>query len=126
MGKKSHHNINIGEKGERMAEKHLISRGYKIIEKNFTTPFGEIDIIAKKNKLLTFFEVKTRISTKYGSPLSSITGDKKKHILKNCEYYLYIKDKFESKYSIDLISLKLDINGNMQILKHIKNAIIQE
>jgi putative endonuclease len=126
MKKQIYHNIDIGQKGERIASTYLRSRGYNIIERNFTTPFGEIDIIAVKNKLLTFFEVKTRTSEKYGTPLSSITRDKKKHILKNCEYYLLVKNKFENMCSIDLIAIKLDTYGDMQMLTHIKNAIIKE
>ena len=96
------------------------------MKKNFTSPFGEIDLIALKKKVLTFIEVKTRISDKYGPPLASITQTKQKHILKNCEYYLMVKNKFNSKCSIDLISIKLDQKGEMQILKHIRNAIIKE
>lgn len=126
MRDQKNHNILIGKTGEKLASKFLKSRGYKVLEKNFTSPFGEIDLIALKKHVLTFFEVKTRISDKYGPPLAAITLTKKAHILKNCEYYLMVKNKFNSKCSIDLISIKLDQAGKLQILKHIRNAIIKE
>ena len=50
----------FGDLGERIGEEYLVKNGYQVIEKNYLKPWGEIDIIAKKNGALVFFEVKTR------------------------------------------------------------------
>lgn len=56
-----------GEKGERLAARHLRRRGYRILERNYQTRFGEIDLIARKGGVLVFVEVKTRAD---GAPVS--------------------------------------------------------
>ena len=71
----------VGVLGENIARDFLTSRGYKILEKNLKTPFGEIDIIARKRQFTVFFEVKTRMSEEYGTPLSSITDIKKEQYI---------------------------------------------
>ncbi|MGB2630976.1 MAG: YraN family protein [Candidatus Omnitrophota bacterium] len=117
-------NQGIGKLGEGIAEKFLTSRGYKVLHRNFTTPFGEIDIVATQRSCTVFFEVKTRISEKFGSPLSSITRKKQKHILRNCQFYLKRRGLCGVPCRIDAISINLDQMGELKILRHVKNAII--
>ena len=116
----------VGILGEKIARDFLASRGYKILETNFRTPFGEIDIIGGRSGLTVFFEVKTRISEKYGAPLSSITPVKKKHIIKSVEYYLGSDTRKKERIRIDAISIKLNERCELEVLKHIKNAIEKE
>ena len=60
----------LGRFGENTAKSFLIRKGYEIIDLNFHTPYGEIDIICKHNDQLIFVEVKTRKSMKFGSEFS--------------------------------------------------------
>ncbi len=73
-----------GKKSEEEAVRILENRGFRIIERNFHSRFGEIDIIATKNKTLYFFEVRLR---KKG-PIFSITRQKIKRIFKTIDYFL--------------------------------------
>ena len=57
----------LGARGEALACTLLEEKGYKIIERNFKTPIGEIDIVAREGQTLVFVEVKTRESTAFGS-----------------------------------------------------------
>jgi putative endonuclease len=116
----------VGKLGEGIAERFLISRGYKVFCRNFSTPFGEIDLVAEKEGCTVFFEVKTRISERFGSPLCSITDDKKKHIIKNCRFYLKKRGLYGKPCRIDAIAIHLDKCRNLKILKHVKNAIMVE
>ena len=116
--------IDLGKLGERIAGKHVASRGYKILERNFVTPFGEIDIIAEKNNRIVFFEVKTRMSEKFECPLSSITVEKQRHIRKNCKYYLKTCGQSEKVCRIDAIAVTLDRDKKLQVLEHVKNALL--
>lgn len=113
----------IGKLGEKLAEKFLVSRGFRVLNRNFPTPFGEIDLIAKQNEYIVFLEVKTRISERFGPPLSSITGIKQKHILKNCRYYLKRYGLYEKPCRIDVIGISLNTREDLHILRYIRNAI---
>ncbi len=113
----------IGIRGERAAEKYLRSNGYSIINRNVFTPFGEIDLVVIDGNFLVFVEVKTRTSTKYGCPLSAIDALKKKHITKNCRFYLTKYKLWEHPARIDAIGIELDDRLKLKKLEHIKNAI---
>jgi Predicted endonuclease distantly related to archaeal Holliday junction resolvase len=71
--------IALGKKGERAARKLLLSRGYKILESNYSTPQFEIDIIARDVDTLCFIEVKTRTGVKKGLPREGVTTAKQKN-----------------------------------------------
>ena len=66
-----------GRLGEKIARDFLEKRGYIIIEKNFRTSAGEIDLIARKGEYLVFIEVRTKKSLSFGSPEESVTPLKK-------------------------------------------------
>ena len=115
--------MDTGRLGETIAAKYLRSRGFSVMEKNFRTPFGEIDIIARRDGCVSFVEVKTRGSDAFGPPLSSITEVKKRHIIKNCLYYMKLRNLCESPCRIDAIGIKLDAAGRIETLQYVRNAI---
>src|SRR6059036_1570882 len=61
-----------GELGERIAERHLERRGYRVIERNFRTRYGEIDLIAVDRRAIVFCEVKTRLSGGRAGPIGPL------------------------------------------------------
>ena len=73
--------IERGIEGEELAVRELKRNKYKIIERNFRTPAGEIDIVAKDGKCLVFVEVRTRGSIEFGLPQETILAGKKKRLL---------------------------------------------
>ncbi len=80
--------VKLGEKGEELAVKFLKKNGYKIIEQNYKTPLGEIDIIAKDGDAIVFIEVKARESLAYGMPFESVNRAKKRKIARVALLYL--------------------------------------
>ena len=80
--------ILIGKIGERGAQKFLRKRGYKLVELNYRTFFGEIDVVAKKDGFIVFLEIKTRASSSLGPPYLSVTNQKQRQIIKNALSYL--------------------------------------
>jgi putative endonuclease len=80
--------VRLGEKGEGLAAKFLRKKGYKIIEQNYQTRIGEIDIIAMDGETLVFVEVKTRESLYYGRPFEAVTGLKRRKISNVATLYL--------------------------------------
>lgn len=80
--------MKLGKKGEGLAVKFLKKNGYRIIEQNYKTPIGEIDIIARDGKTLVFLEVKTRESIEYGLPFEAVNSAKRQKITKVALLYL--------------------------------------
>ena len=81
------HNLKLGKQGEKQAIKYLKQNGWKIIEKNYKNPFGEIDIIAKKGEIYAFVEVKTRLQDIFGMPSEAVTSSKKRRYIMGANYY---------------------------------------
>jgi len=97
--------LELGLKGEKQAEEFLKKQGYKIIEKNFRTPFGQIDIIAKEKNTFCFIEVKTRRNFSFGLPEEAVNYPKKKKILKVALAYLKQKGLLNKKVRFDVVSI---------------------
>jgi len=95
----------LGQQGENSAASFLISRGYKIIEKNFRTAAGEIDIIAQDKNTLVFVEVKARQSLEYGFPEEAVTQSKIATITRVGEYYSKLHPEFPQALRIDVLAL---------------------
>lgn len=101
----------FGSIGENIAEEHLVKNGYKILQKNFRTKFGEIDIIAKDSNTIVFVEVKTREDEKFASPFTAVDKNKQKHIIKASLFYLKNKKLFEKvKCRFDVVSIIANVN----------------
>lgn len=110
----------IGKKGEDIACKYLEENNYIIIERNFYCRQGEIDIIAKdcKTNELVFIEVKTRTNLNYGMPAEAVNEQKRSHIIKVAEYYIYKNKIRNTPIRFDVI----EIFGSNFKLEHIKQA----
>ena len=102
----------IGNIAEDKAVEFLKNNGYDIIDRNFYTKFGEIDIIAKKDNVLHFVEVK---SGKNFHSIYNVTSTKMKRIIKSIEFYLK-KYKLQNPYQIDVITID---NGKLEFIKNI-------
>ena len=92
-----------GQKGEILAEKFLKREKYFILERNYTCPLGEIDIVAKKNDVIVFIEVKTRASNRFGRPCEAVTPYKQNKIRTVAKYYLMCKSQSENDCRFDVI-----------------------
>jgi len=78
----------LGKIGEDFAAAMLAAEGYRILRRNFRCPLGEIDLIAEKDGEISFIEVKTRRSLRFGLPSEAVTGEKKLRMKRAAEYYL--------------------------------------
>jgi len=112
--------IVLGNQGETHATKLLIKNGYKIIERNFRKPWGEIDIVALKDGVLIFVEVKTRKSRKFGMPEEAVTPRKIAKIKRVGELYMKLNPGLPKKARVDVVSILL--SGNVVIREKIIHA----
>lgn len=121
------YNKNIGDFGEDFAADYLRQNGYSILERNYKTKSGEIDIIARNDKAVVFVEVKTRSSEKYGRPIEAVDYRKRKHLADVAGEY-YSKNLFDDEIRFDVIEViaKQLSDGEviMQRLNHIEGIII--
>jgi len=103
----------LGKLGENEAVKYLEELGFKVLEKNFFNRYSEIDIIAERDDILYFIEVKTRSSLGFGSGFDAIDLRKIEKIKKGVEYYIQSKgvDKEVQLWAISI----LDSGGNKRL-----------
>ena len=107
-----------GKIGEAVAFNYLKQNDYKILETNYTCKMGEIDIIAKKDEIIVFVEVKARTTAKFGLPREAVTLYKQHKIKLVATYYLQKTKNFDKICRFDVIEI-LGENIN-----HIQNAFL--
>jgi putative endonuclease len=78
----------VGQRGEALAIDALCERGYAIVDRNFRTPVGEIDVVAEENGVLCFIEVKWRRDLGMGRPAEAVTKEKQRRLARAAEWYL--------------------------------------
>ncbi|MGD8290700.1 MAG: YraN family protein [Desulfobacterales bacterium] len=110
----------FGEQGESLAVWYLKKNGYKIIEQNYRTKLGEIDIIAKEKKTLVFAEVKSRRSMRFGNPKWAITPKKQRTLSMVALSYLKATKQSNAKARFDVIAITS--NQDEPQIEIIKNA----
>ena len=110
----------FGEKGESIAARYLKKAGYKILEKNYRSQLGEIDIIAKDGETIVFVEVKSRRSVQFGSPKWAVTPQKQRKISMVALQYLKAKAKNNAKARFDVVTIIA--TKEKQTIELIKNA----
>jgi len=109
-----------GNAAESQACHYLQKKGYKIIDRNFKTPVGEIDIIAKKDGMLHFFEVKARASLDFGGPFEAVTKWKQQRIRKTAKWFLIKHKDIEMPCLFGVIGV--DLSENPTIIQCIVDA----
>ena len=114
-------NLVTGNKGETLASEYLEKKGYKIIERNFRTRFGEIDIICRDAQTLVFVEVKTKIGHNFGEPEEMANRSKIGKVKRMGEVYLQDRG-IESLCRVDVVAIVLSENGEVERLDHYENV----
>lgn len=103
--------LELGSQGEALACQLLRRKGYKIIQKNYRSRLGQIDIIARDKDILCFIEVKTRSSTAFGEPQESVTVFKQGQIAKAAISFLKEKNLLQAKARFDVVAILHSATG---------------
>ncbi len=116
--------VSIGVLGEEAAALALRKKGYKIIERNYRSKMGEIDIIAKDGQYTCFVEVRLRKNNSFGSPADSINEGKRQRIIRTAQLYAIEKGIFDTpmRFDVVLINAVAEENG----LKNVRLEIIKD
>jgi putative endonuclease len=119
------YNKEFGQKGEDKAVEFLRKKGYRLIERNFRTRNGEIDIIAVDKSsnppTLAFIEVKTRFSDEFGDPMEAITYYKMRAFTRTALIYQMKHPKLPQLLRLDAIAVTLDHDGGLISIRLVKN-----
>ena len=94
-----------GQTNEAAAAAYFQQQGYIILEQNFRTRSGEIDVIAKDNDTIVFIEVKSRSSTTFGTPKHAVTLQKQRKISKTALYYLKSTHQSHVRARFDVVAI---------------------
>lgn len=98
-------NVSFGRSGEEQAKRHLKKNGYKILQTNFATRLGEIDIIAEKDGCIVFIEVKTRSGSRFGLPKEAVGFYKQRRYCQLAMQYIKTNELFGKKARFDVIEV---------------------
>lgn len=105
--------LNTGRKGEELAAQWLIRSGFKILHKNWRFKHWEVDIIASRNEILHFIEVKTRKSVYYGFPEEGVTLKKLRNLTAAADEYQFRYPGWQ-RIQFDIVSIILEKNQEPQ------------
>ncbi len=97
--------LGLGAEGERVAKAYLQTKGFRILHENYSTPLGEIDLIAKEGSVVVFVEVKARTSGEFGPPQASVTLAKQRQIVKVARLYLQRERLAEVACRFDVVAV---------------------
>lgn len=111
-------NKELGQEGEQLAANYLKKKGWEIHEMNYRYSRSEIDLIASKNNLLIFVEVKARTNTSFGHPEDFVDAKKAENIMKGANHYIIHRD-WNGNIRFDIISI---IKKKGMELRHIEDA----
>lgn len=117
----------LGALGERLAADHLAALGYEVLERNFRTRFGELDLVARRARFLVFCEVKTRLATvgpgPFG-PLASVGPRKRAQLRRMAGQWLHERGgrSGTAEARFDVIGITLDPAGRVLALEHVEDA----
>jgi len=118
-----HNYIEFGSFAEGLAEKFLKDREYKILGRNYRKPWGEVDIIAEKEGIVIFVEVKASDSPapKGFEPEKRVNDDKIKRIKRAAQTYIQQNNLDDRSWQIDLIAIEFDKDRGAAKITHFKN-----
>jgi putative endonuclease len=122
MSTKRTYQQRIGEQGESLAADYLRTEGFTVLENNYHSRYGEIDLVAEKDHCIIFVEVKTRTSQKFGLPEESVTPEKLARIFDTALFWMQEHPGKPDDWRVDVISILLTQNLETQDIQHFINV----
>lgn len=112
----------LGRYGEELAARHLLARGYEIVDRNWRCQAGELDLVARDGECLVFVEVRARRGQALGTPEESVTAAKQARLAALADAYVQDQN-WAGDYRIDMVAIAFDERGRLLRLDHYENAV---
>ena len=116
-------NVGKGRRGEALAAHALVVRGYEIAARNWRSEAGEIDLIARKDGVWVFVEVKLRSGDAFGGPEAAITEQRQRRLLDGGLLYLAEHGLDDAAWRIDVVTIRLAESGRVHRLDIYEDAV---
>ena len=110
----------LGKEGERLAERFLEKKGYKLLERNYRCTAGELDLIVLDRRVIVFVEVKTRTGQGFGTPFEAVEFRKQRKIIQAAQFFLAEKGLQQRDARFDVVGVSWV--GRAPVVEHIENA----
>jgi len=110
--------LELGKQGEDLAAQYLKQRGYNILHRNWRFSHYEIDLIAEKDGMLHFFEVKMRSSAGFGMPEESVTAQKRKKLHRAMDEFLFQHPGFRD-FRFNVLSILRDKKVSFYLIQDV-------
>jgi putative endonuclease len=110
--------LQLGARGEALAEKYLKGAGYRILARNYRCRYGEIDLIAEEGGNLVFVEVKTRSGSGFGHPLEAVDRHKRGQLSRAARRYLEETGAGERFCRFDVVAVCLGGKPQMELVRN--------
>lgn len=108
----------LGKSGEDRAAKFLTSQGYRILERNYRTPHGEIDLIALHQGTIVFVEVKTRTSDAFGAPELAVTPQKQRRMVNSALGYIKYRKLHQVPCRFDVVAINAAAEQELSLIQN--------
>ena len=96
--------IALGVRGESAAESHYVDLGYRLVARNWTCSFGELDLVVERDGVLVFCEVKTRTGAAHGAGFEAVTRDKQRRIRRLADVFI-LRSRWSGPVRFDVASV---------------------
>ena len=111
-----------GRRAEALAAELLERRGFRIIERNWRRPEGELDLVADDHGTCVFVEVRSRTGVEQGDPLESITPRKRARVIRAARLYLDSQPVQAAGYRFDVVGVTFPEDGGEPRLSYVEAA----
>lgn len=111
----------VGDRGEDLACAHLEELGWQVVARNWRCPLGELDVVADEDGQLVFCEVKTRRSTRFGTPLEAVHEQKARRLRRLAWAWLEEHGRHGEPFRIDVLGVLCPPDGPPQI-QHVRGV----
>ena len=110
----------LGREGEKIAERYLKKKGYKLVERNYRCLSGEVDLIVLDRRVIVFVEVKTRSDDRFGTPFEAVEARKQQKMIRAAQFFLHAKGLQQREARFDVVGISWP--GRQPVVEHIENA----
>jgi len=112
----------IGNLGETIAAEFLENKGYQLIDHNYHTRYGELDLVMLELDSVVFVEVKTRTSDTFGTPEDSVTSEKLERLQSAALLWLQAHPEVDDEWRMDVVSVNLTHDQRVENIEHFINV----
>ena len=110
----------LGKEGEKVAERYLRKKGYRVVERNYRCSAGEVDLIVLDRRVIVFVEVKTRTDHRFGTPLEAVEFRKQQKMIQAAQFFLSQKKLHQRDARFNVVGISWP--GDEPLIEHVQNA----